>query len=166
MADIRSYSKEFISEFIELYKSYPCLWKVKAKEYMDRNKKNEAYKVLVQKLQEVEKNATKEMVKTKINSLRSSFRRELKKMKESRRSGAGADDVYVPHLWYFELLLFVKDHETPRQSVNNIEDVGNESESDNRHSEIENEEDLELEVRFNLFIAMSSQSPMPFGSLE
>ncbi|CAH1107449.1 unnamed protein product [Psylliodes chrysocephalus] len=150
MADIRSYSKEFISEFIELYKSYPCLWKVKAKEYMDRNKKNEAYKVLVQKLQEVEKNATKEMVKTKINSLRSSFRRELKKIKESRRSGAGADDVYVPHLWYFELLLFVKDHETPRQSVNNIEDVGNESESDNRHSEIENEEDLELEVSLKM----------------
>ncbi|KAF5283661.1 hypothetical protein FQR65_LT13785 [Abscondita terminalis] len=44
--------------------------------------------------------------------------------------------MYVPHLWYYDLLLFVKDQELPRQSVSNIQD---------NHSEIENEEDLQLE---------------------
>ncbi|KAJ8934308.1 hypothetical protein NQ317_002313 [Molorchus minor] len=82
MADIRSFSKDFITEFIELYKAYPCLWKTKSKDYMNRNKKNEAYKVLLEKLQEVEKNATKETVKIKLNSLHAAV--FVEKQKNSR----------------------------------------------------------------------------------
>ncbi|XP_031335792.1 uncharacterized protein LOC116165467 [Photinus pyralis] len=121
MSDLRGITKEFLTEFILLYRSFPCLWKTKSKEYMDRNKKNDAYKILTEKLKEVEENATKEAVKTKINTLRGGFRREMKKVLNSKRSGAGADDVYVPNLWYYELLLFIKDQELPRQSVTNIE---------------------------------------------
>ena len=38
---------EFLSEFIELYRSFPCVWKVKSAEYSDRNKKDLAYTELV-----------------------------------------------------------------------------------------------------------------------
>lgn len=49
--------------------------------------------------------------------MRGSFRKEMKKIKDSQRSGAGEDEVYKPHLWYYEHLLFLLDQETLRQSV-------------------------------------------------
>ncbi|KAK4886555.1 hypothetical protein RN001_002826 [Aquatica leii] len=106
-----------IQEFIELYRDYPCLWKVKCKDYSDKNKKNDAYKILLTKLQELEPDARIEDVKKKINSLRSCFRKEYKKVINSKRSGTGTEDVYKPTLWYFDLLLFLKDDEMPRTSI-------------------------------------------------
>ncbi|KAK4882653.1 hypothetical protein RN001_005972 [Aquatica leii] len=58
-----------------------------------------------------------EDVKKKINSLRSCFRKEYKKVINSKRSGTGTEDVYKPTLWYFDLLLFLKDDEMPRTSI-------------------------------------------------
>lgn len=113
--------KAFIIDFIELYKSYSCLWKVKSAEYSDRNKKNSAYESLRQKLSEVDDNASIELVKKKVDNLRGCFRKELKKIKCSKTSGAGAEEVYHPRLWYFEHLLFLADQETPRESTSNIE---------------------------------------------
>lgn len=53
MSDVRNYSKDFLTEFIQLYKSLPALWHIKGKDYSNRNKKNEAYRVLVKKFKEV-----------------------------------------------------------------------------------------------------------------
>lgn len=72
------------------------------------------------KLQEIDETATKETVVKKVDSLRSNFRKELKKIKESKRSGAGTENVYIPKLWYFEKLQFLLDQETPRSGVSNI----------------------------------------------
>lgn len=118
--DIRQWSKEFTVDFIELYRNYPCLWRIKSSDYSDRNKRNNAYENLCSKLQEIDETATKETVVKKVDSLRSNFRKELKKIKESKRSGAGTDNVYIPKLWYFEKLQFLLDQETPRSGVSNI----------------------------------------------
>lgn len=115
-------SKQFIVEFIEAYRKFPCLWKVKSGEYRDRNKKCKAYEELLQKYKEIDEGASVQTVKNKIDSMRASFRRELKKIKESQRSGAGEDEVYTPHLWYFEHLKFLSDQEIPRESISNLED--------------------------------------------
>jgi len=40
-------------------------------------------------------------VKKKINTLRSNFRKELKNFM-TKRSGAGADNIYQPSSWLFE----------------------------------------------------------------
>lgn len=114
--------KEFMVQFIELYRSFSCLWKVKSKEYSDRNAKSQAYDILIEKMRTVEESANRETVVKKINSLRTTYRKELKKVLSSEKSGAGADDVYVPHLWYFDLLSFFRDQETPRTSVSNMDD--------------------------------------------
>ena len=53
MSDVRNYSKKFVADFIELYKSLPSLWMIKSKEYSDRNKKTVAYQKMVEKLKEV-----------------------------------------------------------------------------------------------------------------
>lgn len=115
MSDLRLVSREYLTNFISLYKENSCLWKVKSKDYSDKQKKNAAYEVLIEKLKEVDPAANKDAVIRRINSLRTCFRKELKKHKKSLHSGMEAGEVYRPNLWYFDLLLFLTDQETPRQ---------------------------------------------------
>ncbi|KOB52207.1 Uncharacterized protein OBRU01_26325 [Operophtera brumata] len=96
---------QFIKSFIELYRSFPCLWKVKDDSYHNRRLN-----------QTTVPSATIDTVKRKINNLKSSFRKELKKVK-NQKSGSSADEVYTSSLWYFDLLMFTEDQETPRNSI-------------------------------------------------
>lgn len=122
MADLRSLSKDFLIEFIDIYKENPCLWQIKNKDYSNKQKKSAAYLQLVQKLNEVENNPTKDGVVKKINSLRTCFRKEYRKVLASEKSGAGTDDLYKPSLWYYDLLLFLIDQEEPRPSKTTVPD--------------------------------------------
>ncbi|CAD7078408.1 unnamed protein product [Hermetia illucens] len=90
--------REFLIEFIELYRSFTCLWLVKSKEYSDRNKKDLAYIELVKKFKEFDPSADRNTVVKKINALRTVYKKELSKVKSSEKSGAGADDIYKPSL--------------------------------------------------------------------
>ena len=71
---------EVLGEFIEIYKSEPCLWKIKTSDYHDRDKKDAAYRKLVMKLKEIEPDANVNIVKKKTNNLRSNVRKEKKKI--------------------------------------------------------------------------------------
>lgn len=125
MSDLRQCSHNFLEEFIEMYKSFPCLWQVKNKDYSDRNKKNVAYEELIKKYKEIDTMANKETVTKKINSLRSVYKKELKKVRASEISGTGEENVYKPSLWYFDLLDFLNDQDVPRmprETINNDEE--------------------------------------------
>lgn len=113
---------QVIEEFIEIYRSEPCLWRVKGKEYHDREKRNAAYERLVIKLKELEPDATKKSVVKKINNLRSNVRKEKKKRDMSMKSGASSDNVYTSKLWYLHLFEFLGDQDTPGASVSNLDD--------------------------------------------
>lgn len=67
------------------------------------------------------KNDSIEDVK-KNNTLRRNFQNELKKINDSKKSGAVTDDVYQPSSWLFEELSFLKDLEKPIKSVCSIDD--------------------------------------------
>lgn len=67
--------REWTEEFIDIYRSEPCRWKVKQKEYHDRNKKYAAYLKLILKLREIEPDANKESVIRKINNLRCTYKK-------------------------------------------------------------------------------------------
>lgn len=99
------------------------MWKIQSKEYSDREAKAAAYSVLIEKLKQKDASANRERVTKKINAIRSSFRKEVKKVAASRRSGAAADDIYQPRLWYYNLLLFLQDQEVGRDSVTNVNEV-------------------------------------------
>jgi hypothetical protein len=109
------------------------LWKVKSKKYYDRVKKNLAYEHLTTKLKEIDSDGNKEKVVKKINSLRSCVGRELKKVNDSKTSGAGANNTYTLSLWYFQELLFLTDQEVPRKGISNME-----SHEDTNHGEVGN----------------------------
>jgi hypothetical protein len=67
----------------------------------------------------------------KFNSLCTNFRRELKRIKDSLKSGTVADDVVEPTLWYSEEMKFLIGQEEPCTSLNTIKEEG-EQESDKR----------------------------------
>lgn len=110
----------FISEFIDVYHSLPALWDVKSKDYSNRFKKNEQYDQLLEKYRENFPNADKQEVIKKINALRTNFRKELKRIHDAEKSGAGAEDV-EPSLWYFEEMKFLMPQETPTASTSTME---------------------------------------------
>lgn len=95
MAD-KTAEKMFILEFIEVYHGLPVLWDIKSKDYNNRGKKSEQYDVLIEKYREQYPDADKQEVIKKINSLRTNFRKELKRLRDAEKSGAGAEDV-EPH---------------------------------------------------------------------
>ncbi|KAG8314092.1 hypothetical protein J6590_100382 [Homalodisca vitripennis] len=112
----------FLSEFIELYRSFPFLSLVKSKEYSDRNKTDLAYVELVKKYKEFDPLADRNIVVKKIGGLRTVYKKELAKVKRSSKSGAGADDIYKPSLWYFDLLQFLDDQDSARPTRSTMDD--------------------------------------------
>ncbi|XP_005183949.2 uncharacterized protein LOC101890886 [Musca domestica] len=101
--------KNFWIEFIDLYKSLPELWKKDAEEYGNRHIRKKAYEVMVDKYNEIDKEANIYTVKKKINNMRTAFRRELNKMRKSEQTALTPNDVYVPTLWYYSNLEFLID---------------------------------------------------------
>jgi hypothetical protein len=123
-----TWSKNFLLEFIELFRQEECLWKVKSKDYYNRSKKDASYRTLIGKVQEAEPDATRDTVVKKINNLRSAFRKEHKKVLKSQVSGAGAEKVYAPRLWYYNQLLFLCNQETPHSSTSITQEEEEDSE--------------------------------------
>lgn len=110
-------SNKFWKRFIDELKSFPQLWKVGCEEYKNRHLKNEAYTALMLTLREVDPEATIDTVKKKIANFRNAYRRELKKVKKSEKLSSGADDMYVPSLWYFSDMSFLRDQEEQSDDV-------------------------------------------------
>lgn len=75
-------NERFWEEFIDIYHEHPCLWEVKSKDYANKHKRNAAYGILLEKFKQINTNATVEVLKKKINNMRTAFRRELKKVRQ------------------------------------------------------------------------------------
>lgn len=58
-------------------------------------------------MQKYDSTATRVHVLRKIESLRACVRREFKKVQESRLQATNPDEIYTPHLWYYDMLSFV-----------------------------------------------------------
>ena len=56
----------------------------------------------------------------KIEYLRDQRKRNQKKIKDSQKSGASADDVFKPSLWWYNLLDFVEVGVCGRQTSDNL----------------------------------------------
>ncbi|CAJ0958890.1 unnamed protein product [Ranitomeya imitator] len=115
-------TEEFVRELIEMYRSLPCLWQIKSAEYSNRNKKREAFAKLVALFQQhnPSEKVDESVVRKKIQGLRTVYKKELNKVVRSMKSGAATDEVYVPSLWYFDLLGFTRDQELPRTMASSM----------------------------------------------
>jgi hypothetical protein len=79
-----SWTSDNLEKCIELCRSFPCLWMSKSDGYKNRNLKNRAYQKLVDFCKTaVWPDANKDFVIQKIQRIRGSFRKELKKINET-----------------------------------------------------------------------------------
>ena len=102
-------NKKFWTEFIDIYRILPCLWNTKDENYNNRESRSVAWNKLVQKLQEVEPDANQDSVKRKINTFRSNFNREVRKIRQTQKEQPSEE--YNPTLWYFDHLSFLLNQE-------------------------------------------------------
>lgn len=107
----------FIREFLSLYKQQPVLWQQKHPHYRNRAERTEAYTTLVKKCQEYYSDADEDFVRLKIDSMRSTFRKERRKVLQSKESSTNPEDVYKPSLWYYDLLLFTAGEEPENETT-------------------------------------------------
>ncbi|XP_075979117.1 uncharacterized protein LOC142978522 [Anticarsia gemmatalis] len=105
-------------QILELYhKDFPYLWDKTNSMYNNKSMRNDAYKVLTQIYRDnFDADASVDTLKKKLENMRTTYYRELKKVKESMRSGT--DEIYEPSLWYFEKLNFLSDLYEPCRYAN------------------------------------------------
>ncbi|XP_015433720.1 PREDICTED: uncharacterized protein LOC107189650 [Dufourea novaeangliae] len=130
-----------MGEFINIYRMNQCLWNNRSKEYTDKKLRNKAYEELLQKCKESYPAANKEFVIKKIHTLRCSFRRELRKIRRSKASGCSTEDLYVPSLWYYDLMKFITGCEVRHRGVSKFDDEKEENESVKNDIQNEDSED-------------------------
>ncbi|KAK9708149.1 Alcohol dehydrogenase transcription factor Myb/SANT-like [Popillia japonica] len=111
MAAKKDDDRKFIIECIEMYHSLPALWNVKTS----------------CKIRALVKN---------INSLRTNFREEVKRINSSERSGAGTDDI--SEVWYFNDMKFLIGQEEPSLSQNSMQIEEAEENEDDDASPVNN----------------------------
>jgi hypothetical protein len=108
---------EKVYELLEQFKLHECLWNVSCPDYHKRDLRDKALKhVILEAKLEI---SSKELQKT-LTAYRSNWTKEYRKVQASKRSGAGEADVYVPKLWYYAQLEFLKDQVDARPSTNSL----------------------------------------------
>lgn len=110
---------EALRAFIEQFELSPELWNCANRKYINKTARIAALDRLIPFLARIKPGAKREDVKKKLNSLRTNFRKELKKIETSKRSGKSPDEVYKPTAWTFYALLFLERFEKPVEQQQN-----------------------------------------------
>lgn len=113
------WTKEQTSTFISLLREHPCLYDILHPNYLNRMQKNNAFSLILDGMVHIRDNLSVKCLRKKLRTLQTQLSRERGKVLASRRSGAGADDVYKPTLWcYDELAFLIHTHDNPETSAN------------------------------------------------
>ena len=111
---------EFFTEFIQRWKELPVLWQTKSKINKNKDARKQALETLLAFVSPRLPHATTDTVKNKINSIRGTYRTQRSQVLASMRSGAAADSIYKPNLWYYGQMQFIDDHLETRASVSTL----------------------------------------------
>jgi len=96
---------------IEMYKARPILWDPTNSQYKMAKRKIDYWSEIGK---EMKKNINE--VKRKMVSLQASYRRERRLEGNSKRSGAGADEVFHSKWFAFKAMQFLNDKFSPRET--------------------------------------------------
>jgi hypothetical protein len=76
-------SPDFLTKFLEEYCELPVLWQVRSADYSNRAKRDEVWDLLMQFTREKIPDADLCFVKKKVDSIRASSRKELRRVRDS-----------------------------------------------------------------------------------
>lgn len=96
------WTEQHTLKFLQEYLKYECLYNVKCAEFKNKQLRDAALLKLSEAMA-IPDFGPKEAY-NKIRSLKSNFSQEHKKVKDSIKSGAGLDDIYVPNIKWYKLM--------------------------------------------------------------
>ncbi|KAL0870104.1 hypothetical protein ABMA27_006260 [Loxostege sticticalis] len=99
--------KLILKKFISKMESLPVLWDSTCPDYSNTKKRQKAMGQLVVIYRQIKPSAKLDDVRKKINSLRSNYRKELRKIENSKLSAESEEDVYKPSSWVFYAMQFL-----------------------------------------------------------
>ncbi|XP_047101465.1 uncharacterized protein LOC124720185 [Schistocerca piceifrons] len=105
------------SSFSAVVREEQCLYAVKSPNYYNKHLRAEALERVASAVCVVRPYTTSKECYSKMHNLRTQFKVEHAKVKSTKSSGAGMNDIYKPSLWYYEKLMFLADHCLPRKST-------------------------------------------------
>lgn len=69
-----------ISDLLTMYRKSPCLWDVNDLHYADRDARKKAWQVIYRKMKEYHKEITLDIVKRKVQNMRTIYKRECRRV--------------------------------------------------------------------------------------
>lgn len=111
--------KEEVIKLIALYKQNECLWNINSKLFRRTDIKNNAIRKIA-----TEMGMDEEVIKKKIKNIRTSYTAERKKILNSKKSGAGIDEVKESNLFYYSDMEFLNPCISFRKGQNNYVSMG------------------------------------------
>ncbi|TMW45333.1 hypothetical protein DOY81_009591 [Sarcophaga bullata] len=72
---------------LRAYRTLPALWDVKHEDYSNHFIKNQQYEILLNKYKETNPNAYMKELKKKINTVRTNYRREVRRLRKAKAGG-------------------------------------------------------------------------------
>ncbi|KOB67403.1 Uncharacterized protein OBRU01_19870 [Operophtera brumata] len=121
MSANNKWSLETTIKFIQCYKIHDCLWHFSSPDYKCKDKRNAALIAIVNEMNINDIGVTE--VKNKIKNLRSTYRQELKKIENSKKSGAGLNNVYVSNIKWLKEMEEVFMNDLKRKTYENQSDL-------------------------------------------
>lgn len=112
--------QKVIYEFIACYKKNESLWNTKHQYYNDRNMRKRALDKLTEILRKAEPDANRDTATKKINSLRTNFNNEYKKMQKFISEVDEDISHYKPRNPYFFSLMFLADLDKKNAEKGNV----------------------------------------------
>lgn len=111
--------------FIKRYEQLPLLWKKDHTDYSNKYKRNLAYDLLLPILRTFSPTANRYNVRQKINILRSSYRKELRKYYASKIITENGEIIFThtPPSWKFAAMKFLQDWSSSDMSEIVIEET-------------------------------------------
>jgi len=95
------WSNELILEFLDLYKQEPCIWNPKHSQHKSRNSVNDSWENISKNLSVPYSISD---LKKKKDSLMATFRKLHNRVKSSKKTGSGLDDIYKPNWFAYEAM--------------------------------------------------------------
>lgn len=110
------WENDTVLSLLELYESRGLLWDTSHRDYRNRIKKNDAWEDIAKALK-----LSRKEIETKVHTLRSQFVRERKKVKSSKTTGSGREDVKSSTWFAYDAMKFLLKGATTSGSLDTLD---------------------------------------------
>ncbi|XP_068752661.1 uncharacterized protein [Montipora capricornis] len=146
-----------VTLLLEAVREKESLWNTKSEAYKNRNVKKAQYEEVLQVIKEELPDVDLASLKGKIQSLRTFYREEVRKIKKSQGTGSGASDVYVSKWKFFDECSFLDEViYSNRQVFTNVRDEDSSPGPGGEEEQLANYDNADTESESNVSVKSAS----------